>query len=98
MNRITARLVDTMKKELTRSRYIDVSRGSEKLMLVSRRRLNTALNILIAEGYSVVSIKIEGSDKPPFRLLCRPQDAAITDILKQRRIPTASGSHKEHGL
>lgn len=98
MNKITGILVRTMKRELAKSRYIDVSRGSEKLLLISRRRLNTVLNHLIAEGYPVVSIKIEGTDKPPFRILCHPGDTAIMDILKQRRIPTAAGSHKEHGL
>lgn len=86
MNAITEKLTEAMKKELTKSRYIDVSSGSEKLLCVSKERLNTALNHLIHEGYSVVSIKEKGSGKPTFRILCRKGDSSIKDILKQRKI------------
>lgn len=98
MNRITAQLAEAMRKELTRSKYIDVSRGCEKLLLVSRRRLNTVLNLLITEGYSVVTFHEEGSDKPPYRILCRKEDNTLKDILKQRKIVTCGGTHKEHAL
>ena len=90
MNTITSRLVEEMKKELTRSKYIDVSSGCEKLLCVSRERLNTALNHLVHEGYSVVTIKEKGFGKPSFRILCRKGDHAIKDILKQRKIMTGS--------
>lgn len=90
MNTITSRLVEEMKKELTRSKYIDVSSGCEKLLCVSRERLNTALNRLVHEGYSVVTIKEKGFGKPSFRILCRKGDHAIKDILKQRKIMTGS--------
>lgn len=88
MNKITAKLVEAMKNELARSKYIDVSFGCEKLLCVSRERLNTALNHLTHEGYSVVTIKEKGFGKPTFRILCRKDDSAITDILKRRKILT----------
>lgn len=92
MNTITSRLVEEMKKELARSKYIDVSSGCEKLLCVSRERLNTALNHLVHEGYSVVTIKEKGFGKPSFRILCRKGDNAVKDILKQRKIMTGSAS------
>lgn len=90
MNDITARLADSMRKELTRSKYIDVSSGSERLLHVSKGRLNTALNQLIREGYSVISFREKGSGRPTFRILCRKEDKTISDILKQRKILTGN--------
>ena len=88
MNTITSRLTEAMKKELTKNKYIDVSSGSEKLLHVSKGRMNTALNQLIKDGYSVISIKEKGSGKPPYQILCRKDDNYIKDILKQRKILT----------
>jgi len=92
MNTITARLAEEMKKELTRSKYIDVSSGCEKFLCVSKERLNTVLNHLVHEGYSVVTIKEKGFGKPAFRILCRKGDNTVKDILKQRKIMTGSAS------
>lgn len=87
-NAIAEKLTRALKKELTKHRYIDVSAGAENFLYISRTRLNTILDHLIEEGYTVISIKKKGSRQPPYRLLCRAEDDPLKDILKQRKILT----------
>lgn len=87
-NSVTDRLIDALKKELTKCKYIDVSPGAENFLHVSRGRLDSALNRLINEGYSVITLKERGSHQPPFRILCSAENNWLRNILRQRKIIT----------
>lgn len=50
-------IVDVLKNELKTHEYLDVGKGTEKILNVSQTKLRNALTMLQAEGYVVHKIK-----------------------------------------
>lgn len=67
---------DTLKKELSEKKMIDVGAGVERELGVSKEKLNEALYILEAEGYNVYGIGIPQVTNPSkqtiTKVLCNP--------------------------
>lgn len=67
--------VELLKSSLANGGYIDVGKGSELLVGVSRTKFDAALKQLEAEGYKIQSIPIKqqfGQGNTPFKLLTQP--------------------------
>lgn len=60
----TQNTADMLKENVERLRYIDIGKGVENYVGVSRTKLNTAVSLLEDEGYKVQYLKVEQVGNP----------------------------------
>jgi transposase len=74
--KITMSTVDVLKKEVDKSKYIDVGSGVAESMGISSSRLDTAVQYLSDKGYEVHKIQVpqvgNPDQKTTVKVLCKP--------------------------
>ena len=63
-NDITKATSEALKDSISKNKYIDIGKGTEYALGVSRTKLNTAIEKLKEEGYTVNYIKVEQKTNP----------------------------------
>lgn len=74
---ITSNTADILRSNVDEKKYIDVGKGVENHLGVSKDKLNTALEMLSQEGYQVINVQVDQlgtgpGKKTTVRVLCPP--------------------------
>lgn len=83
----TMATADALKKSLEKTKYLDIGIGVERYMGVAKTKLDTAVQVLKEEGYTVHYLKVEQLNNPgnytSIKVLA-PPGTTYTDIYKNR--------------
>lgn len=74
---------NTLKQQLETRNYLDVGKGAEKILGVSQTKFNTAIAILIAEGYEVHRVRVALLGTPQYTI-CKVLTKPGTDFQTTR--------------
>lgn len=93
------RTADILRDELERNRYLDVGKGVEQYLGVSRGRFDAALKALEDEGYIVKTIKAKQALTPNYTYVktIRKPDVTIKELFENRdKISIPLGTYSEN--